>query len=249
MDNRNPEGYRKLLAYQKAQKLHDDVLEMVKHFPQAPYRHTHYQNSQIKTIGDLADQTSRSGRSTHKNIVEGWKRTTTKEYFDFLSFSIGSNAELKDDAADIVTGKYKELMGIQGVMGNQKGGRGVMGEAGTPSPPLSPFTFPLTYEELDRIPFYPLDNSLPPAVKIFLQAKEVDFLLHRLQQSLDIKMDQELTKPVSQRVRENMKTEKQNDAEFQKYLESIGLKRLEGGQYINSNDEKGDKGNKGSEGD
>lgn len=227
MEKRDPEGYRKLLAYQKAQKLHNNVLEMVKYFPQTPYRHTHYQDKQIKTIGDLADQMSRSGRSTHKNIVEGWKRNTTQEYFDFLGYSIGSNSELQDDAADTACGKYKELMGVKEVMGSHL----------PPSPPY-------TLLQLDELRFYPLDETLPPVVKIFLQAKEVGYLLHRLQLSLDAKMDTDHTKPVNQRVRENWSREKQADMEFKKYMESLGFVRLENGQYV----KKGEKGGKGSNG-
>ena len=41
-----------------------------------------------------------SARSNKQNIVEGWKRSTTKEYYDFLSFSLGSLGELKEDGED-----------------------------------------------------------------------------------------------------------------------------------------------------
>jgi four helix bundle protein len=131
MLNKNPEGYKKLLVYQKAQTLHREVLDFVSLFPKT------------KTFIDLADQISRSMRSTEKNLVEGWKRTTTKEYFDFLSFSIGSNAEMMEDLADITSGLYKELMGIKGIMGE----RGVKGAPSTPSSP---------------IPLTPIFHPLPP---------------------------------------------------------------------------------------
>jgi hypothetical protein len=215
MFKKDPDGYRKLLAYQKAQSLHNDVLELVSHFPKT------------KTYNDLADQMARSVRSTNKNTVEGWKRTTTKEYFDFLSFSVGSNSELKDDAADIVCGKYKELMGIKGVMGE----RGGMGNTLYPFGPFNP----ITLEQLDKIPFYPLDETLPPAVKIYLKAKEVNYLLYKLQQSLDVKMDNEHTKPLSEKVRNRFKAEASADQEFQKYLQSLGLERLENGKMVSSN--------------
>jgi four helix bundle protein len=243
MQKRDPEGYRKLLAYQKAQALHNDVLEMVKHFPQLPYRHTHYRDNQIKTIGDLADQMSRSGRSTHKNIVEGWKRTTTQEYFDFLSYSIGSNSELQDDAADTACGKYKELMGVRGIMGER-------GQNGLPLSPLNPLP-PFTIQQLNSLGFYPLDQTLPPVVKIFLKAKEVDYLLHRLQLSLDAKMDNDHAKPVNQKVREKWSKEKLADVEFKKYLKDSGLIRLENGRYVSKEElakmekEKSDKGETG----
>jgi four helix bundle protein len=240
MQKRNPEGYRKLLAYQKASELQVFTNQFVANLPKT------------KTFFDLADQMSRSGRSGSKNIVEGWKRNTTKEYFDFLGFSIGAVEELKDDAADIATGVYPNLMGLKGRMGEM----GVMGEMGTPSTlfsPSSPLTLliPLSRAELDSIKFYPLNPNLPAVVQLFLRAKELNFLLHKLQQSLDVKMDKEFTKPVSQRVRDNWSIEKQADDEFKKYLKDSGLIRLENGRYITKEElakmekEKRDKGEPG----
>ena len=194
----DPEGYRKLLAYQKACELQVFTNKLVSNF------------SKTKTFLDLADQMSRSGRSGSKNIVEGWKRNTTKEYFNFLGFSIGAVEELKDDAADIVTGVYPALLGQKGVMGI-KGMKRV---------------------DLDKIRFYPLSPDLDPAVELFLRAKEVNYLLYKLQQSLDVKMDKDFTKPVSQRIRENWEAEKQADKEFEKFMEGQGLVRLENGQYV-----------------
>lgn len=223
MQKRDPEGYRKLLAYQKAQDLHSSTIQITRLFPKT------------KTFFDLADQMDRSGRSGNKNIVEGWKRNTTKEYFDFLGFSIGAVEELKDDAADVATGIYPALMGI----------KGVVGERGNPLHPLTPlFPLPTTREDLDKLKFYPLDPGLPPIVQLFLKAKEVNYLLYKLQQSLDVKMDKELTKPLSEKVRNRFLTDEQADKDFNKYLESIGLKKLENGRFINVNQEvKGDNGN------
>lgn len=70
-----------------------------------------------KTLLELADQMGRAARSPKSNIVEGWKRNTTKEYFDYLGFSIGSAEEIKEDLTDIMKGKYKELAGERGIMG------------------------------------------------------------------------------------------------------------------------------------
>lgn len=198
MLKKDPEGYRKLLAYQKASELQVFTNEMVANF------------SKSKTFLDLADQMSRSGRSGSKNIVEGWKRNTTKEYFDFLGFSIGAVEELKDDAADVATGVYPQLLGIKSVMGPTK----------------------IERATLDKLPFYPLPPNLDPAVELFLRAKELNFLLYKLQKSLDLKMDNEHTKPVSQRVRENMAKDKIADQEFKKYVEDLGLVRLEDGRFV-----------------
>lgn len=216
MINRDPEGYRKLLAYQKACELQIFTNEFVKNLPKT------------KTFFDLADQMSRSGRSGSKNIVEGWKRNSTKEYFDFLGFAIGAVEELKDDAADIATGVYSELMGLKGSMGQ-------MGERGTPLALLVPLS-PISRLELDKLKFYPLDKTLPPIIKLFLRAKELNFLLNQLQKSLDVKMDQDHTKPVSQRIRENWQVDKKNDEEFKKYLDSLGIKRLLNGKMVSPGD-------------
>jgi hypothetical protein len=180
---------------------------------------------------------ARSGRSGHKNIVEGWKRNTTQEYFDFLGFSIGAVEELKDDAADIVLGKYKELMGIKGVMGEkgvEREEKAVMREKGVWGDPLNPFTplHPITQAELDKIPFYPLDQNLPLAVKIYLEAKEVNFLLYKLQKSLDLKMDEEHTKPAKERYKNYFDQQKQADKDMENYFADQGLVRLENGQMM-----------------
>lgn len=89
-------------------------------------------------------------------------------------------------------------------------------------------------EELERLRFYPLDTSLPSIVMLYLQAKEVELLIYRLQQSLDQKMDKELTKSVGARARENILKEDQADKDMEKNFQDIGLVRLPNGQYVNN---------------
>lgn len=215
MLKKEPEGYRKLLAYQKACELQVFTNDFVTHLPKT------------KTFFDLADQMARSGRSGSKNIVEGWKRNTTKEYFDFLGFSIGAVEELKDDAADIATGVYPGL--FKEIMGEKEG----RGEMGNPLHPLAPlFPLPITRAELDKIKFYPLNQTFPPVVQLFLRAKEVNFLLYKLQQSLDVKMDKEHSKPLSQKARERFSAEQKAGNVIESYLKEIGLIRLPNGQYV-----------------
>lgn len=176
------------MVYKKAQSLQQSVMDFVKLFPRD------------KTYHDLADQMSRSARSVTKNIVEGWKRNSTKEYYEFLGFSIGSNSELMEDLGDIVIGVYKELMGIKGIMGE----RGVMGR-----------------EELDKIPFYPLSPLHPLSVKLFLNSKEINFLLYKLQKSLDVKMDNENTRPRQEKLRQHLKQQKEANKRFDEYLKKF----------------------------
>jgi four helix bundle protein len=114
----DPYGYKKLLAYKKAEELQMACSHLTRLFPFS------------KTLSSLADQMDRSARSGKQNIVEGWKRNTTKEYYDFLGFSIGAVAELEEDCDDIIRGAYPELVGIRGVMGEK-------GDNSTPSNPRS----------------------------------------------------------------------------------------------------------------
>lgn len=230
MFTKDPEGYRKLLAYQKAVTLQQETNQLVSLFPKT------------KTFIDLADQISRSGRSGTKNIVEGWKRNTTKEYLQFLGFAVGAIAELMEDCADIATGVHQGLLGIKGIMGER--GPGSPYTTATPSAhyplpsrstlySLSTYSSPfMAREALDRLRFYPLDTALPPIVQLFLKAKEVNYLLYRLQQSLDAKMDNEGTKPLKDKYREHLAQDKKNDQEFEALLKNQGLIRLENGQYV-----------------
>lgn len=58
----------------------------------------------------------RSARSTVRNIEEGFRRTTTQEYVNFLGFSAGSNEELLNDFQHCLDKRQGDrLMGEQGV--------------------------------------------------------------------------------------------------------------------------------------
>ena len=154
--SKNPYGYRNLLAYKKAEELQTETARLCALFPKT------------KTILALADHMNRSARSSKQNIAEGWKRNSTKEYYDFSGFTVGSNAELEEDCNDMWNGIYPELMGIKGVMGEK-------GEIG----------------DIEKLRFYPLDKNLPPIIQLKLRAKELNFILSRLQKSLEIKIAKE----------------------------------------------------------
>ena len=85
----------------------------------------------------ISNGVNRSARSSKQNIVEGWKRAKTGEYYEFLGFAIASNAELEEDCNDIIKGIYQELMKIEGVVG--KGIKGIKGLNGVLFFPLIPF--------------------------------------------------------------------------------------------------------------
>ena len=57
--HKDPCGYKKLLAYRKAEELQSECRQLTAFFPHS------------KTLIDLADQMDRSARSGKQNIVEG----------------------------------------------------------------------------------------------------------------------------------------------------------------------------------
>lgn len=86
-----PDGYNELLVYKRAEELRVHILELTSKLPYSEQRRKVHLND--------------SARSVKQNIVEGWKRVTTKEYYDFLSFSLGSLAEIKEDIKDLYQDK------------------------------------------------------------------------------------------------------------------------------------------------
>lgn len=204
MIQRKPEGYKQLLAYKKAVGVQEMTLKLTNLFPRT------------KNMLSLKDQMDRSARSGTKNIIEGWKRNTTGEYFHFLGYSIGSVEELKDDCADIAKGLYRELMGVRGLMGSRL-------------TPLTPF-------ELESLRFYPLDETLPSIVQLYLKCKELLMLLNKLQQSLDLKMDSEMTKSVHSRSRERFQKTKHGQDQLKTEISNLGLVRLASGQFISKSE-------------
>jgi hypothetical protein len=160
----------------------------------------------------------RSARSGKQNIVEGWKRNSTKEYYDFLGFSIGANTELEEDCNDIWKGFYPELLGIRGVMGfEERGERGGMGVKGI---------------DIEALRFYPLDPNLPPSVRLKLMCKELNYLLDRLQKSLVAKMEEEQTLPRKDKYVIIRDKERKQENFEEEMLRKNGLKRLENGQVV-----------------
>ena|SRR3989338_3434475 len=156
----NPYGYRELLVYKKAEEMQKACAEFTNGFVEGAKREKG--GGGLKTILALQDQMDRSARSVKQNIVEGWKRNGTQEYHQFLGFSLGANAELEEDCNDIVKGFYK---GIE----REKGEKWEI-------------------QEVEKLPFYPLNSRLPLLVQLKLRCKELNFLLQKLQQSLSEKM-------------------------------------------------------------
>ena len=163
---KSPDGYKHLLVYKKAEELLAETLNFTATFP--------YE----KTVNDLEDQMNRSARSVKANIVEGWKRNATHEYYTFLGYSVASNAELLEDYLDICLGRYeaKGIKGVNGINGKQ-----------------------MSREELESFRFYPLDSRLPLSVQLYLRAKELNMLLDKLQVSLVERITGRLSLPTIMR--------------------------------------------------
>ena len=183
---RNSYGYRNLLVYQKAEALQLAAADFVTEGRSF---------STEKTLIALADQMERSARSTKQNIIEGWKRNSTNEYYQFLGYATASNAELEADFTDIIKGIY----GNKGIKGEEKG-----------------------VEWVETLPFYPLNTHLPPLIQLKLRAKELNFLLDKLQGSLSSKMKDEKTISVADRMRANEQREAIGRKELAVYLQKKG---------------------------
>lgn len=87
---KNPEGYQLLGVWQNAALLRVLVRVFTKGcLPRSEYR--------------LKAQLDDAARSVKRNIEEGWKRPTTKEYLTFLGYSQASLEEVKGDIRDAKT--------------------------------------------------------------------------------------------------------------------------------------------------
>ncbi|MEK7208018.1 MAG: four helix bundle protein [Patescibacteria group bacterium] len=190
---KSPDGYKHLLVYRKAEELAAETLSYTATFPRD------------KTGVGLADQMDRSVRSVKQNIVEGWKRNATHEYYQFLGYAIASNAELQEDFADICLGRYEEK-GIKGGNGQEKGKgaeeKGERGEGGE----MGERGEREKKEWLESLRFYPLDTRLPRPVQGYLRCKELNMLLEKLQASLLERM--KTTGTLSERDRVRLTNEK-----------------------------------------
>ena len=87
---KDPEGYQRLGAWQNAALLRVLIRVFTKGcLPRSEYR--------------LKAQLDDAARSVKRNVEEGWKRPTTKEYLIFLGYSQASLEEVKGDIRDAKT--------------------------------------------------------------------------------------------------------------------------------------------------
>ena len=198
MLKKDPEGYKKLLVYKKAEEFHSECLKLAEEIKRVEkgLRGVRGERTVNKILLELADQIGRASRSPQSNIVEGWKRNTTQEYFEFIGYAIASAEEIHEDVTDVIKGKYPELMFVPGITG-------VKG---------------LDIAEVEKLPFYPLDPLHPLIVQVKLRSKELTMLLYKLQQSLDKKMVQTGELPMKEKLKRKQQEVKEADEWLKQFL-------------------------------
>jgi four helix bundle protein len=105
---RNPLGFKKLLTWQQADLIYRKTKALVAKLPKKHPRTNQFMN---RLVDHLVD----SARSVKRNIEEGFKRTTTSEYIEFLGFSLGSLEELHGDLMDLEKDIEGDSRGFEGI--------------------------------------------------------------------------------------------------------------------------------------
>ncbi|MDO9027436.1 MAG: four helix bundle protein [Candidatus Roizmanbacteria bacterium] len=164
----DPEGYQRLGVWQNAALLRVLIRVFTKGcLPRSEYR--------------LKAQLDDAARSVKRNIEEGWKRPTTKEYLTFLGYSQASLEEVKGDIRDAKTDGFlpsqplSTLKDTLGINLRVIKGTDVKGEPTNQNHPY----------------FIPLNTLNPEALtyEIFIELiNKTDWLLRQLVQSLERKL-------------------------------------------------------------
>jgi len=152
----DPEGYKYLVPWSNAVLLRFFVRRFTESLPKSEYR----RKSQVDD----------AARSVVRNIEEGFKRTTTGEYLQFVGYSQGSLEEVKGDIRELAEDKFlsskpgSSLMGIGINLGDfNKGLRENKGNLKDSKGPLPSFKSPLNSSN-PPLPSYnsPLNSFKPP---------------------------------------------------------------------------------------
>ncbi len=191
---KHPQGYRYLVQWSNAVLLRFLIRLLTNSLPKSEYRRK----------AQLDD----AGRSTVRNLEEGYKRSTTSEYLDFIGFSQGSLEEDKGDIRELTEdgflrsqpGSSLKDIGLDlgdfntalkpGVKGDLKEIKGDLQERPRQKKPNP---------DSDKIFLYrPLTTIYPPLAKvraedltyeIFIELiNKTDFLLRKLVESLERKL-------------------------------------------------------------
>ena len=145
------EGYKYLVQWSNAVLLRFFIRKFTESLPRVEYR----RKSQVDD----------AARSVVRNIEEGFKRTTTGEYLQFIGYSQGSLEEVKGDVRELTEDKFlvskpgSSLAGIGIDLGQLNQGLRIKGDYGNikeAKKPLTSFNRPLSSS-----------NSLPSPLRDF----------------------------------------------------------------------------------
>jgi four helix bundle protein len=184
----DPKGYQYLGVWQNASLLRTLIRKFTLTLP--------FSESRLKAQMDDA------ARSVKRNIEEGWKRATTSEYLQFLSYSQGSLEELQGDIRDCKDDGF--LNSVPGSTLNDKGitlrvtkGPGKGKVWGEPTDPDHPYHKPLKTLDPKTLTY-----------EMFMELiNKTDWLLRKLVASLEKKSDDEkmFYKVEQARIKENFR--------------------------------------------
>lgn len=175
----DPEGYKYLVQWSNAVLLRFFVRRFTESLPKSEYR----RKSQVDD----------AARSVVRNIEEGFKRTTTGEYLQFIGYSQGSLEEVKGDVRELTEDKFlaskpgSSLIGIGIDLGKlNQSLREDKGEYRRLKDTKKDFTYhPIT------VLYPPLNNFLVGDLtyEIFIELiNKTDWLLRKLVESLETKL-------------------------------------------------------------
>lgn len=180
----NPEGYKYLTPWSNAVLLRFFIRRFTESLPKSEYR----RKSQVDD----------AARSVVRNIEEGFKRTTTREYLQFVGYSQGSLEEVKGDVRELTEDKFlsskpgSSLTGIGVDLGKFNQSLNIKGNYGNIKDAKRDFSYhPLTvlYPPLNKV--YVKDLSY----EIFIELiNKTDWLLRKLVESLETKLRVDKTK-------------------------------------------------------
>jgi len=171
----DPEGYQRLGVWQNAALLRVLIRKFTLTLPLKPTLSHPYQPFEHRLKAQLDD----AARSVKRNIEEGWKRPTTKEYLVFLGYSQASLEEVKGDIRDAKTDGFLPSVPSSSLKGtltiDLRVVKGI--SKGEPTEPSHPY-----YQSL-------LSLKAPSLTyEIFIELiNKTDWLLRKLVESLETK--------------------------------------------------------------
>lgn len=198
----DPEGYKYLVPWSNSVLLRFFIRRFTESLPKSEYR----RKSQVDD----------AARSIVRNIEEGFKRTTTGEYLQFVGYSQGSLEEVKGDVRELTEDKFLSskpgsslaVIGInlgdfnKGLREDKGKIKDSKGHLPSFNPPLPSFKLPLnsfnSSPPVKDFSYRPLTLLYPPlnnvriqdlTYEIFIELiNKTDWLLRRLVQSLERKL-------------------------------------------------------------